>query len=295
MEIEVGTADSVTIYTLLEDYTGYGTSLYAQHGVSFLLDVTAKNEGKKVLFDVGQSAQPLLHNMEVMGLDPKTIDMIFLSHCHYDHTGGLVGVLKAMEKDSIPVVAHPEIFRVNLATDPYLRHVGLIGENTREKVEEYGGRWILVKDPMKLMEGVVTTGEVSMEERVSFEKKVTLDLYNIEGGTLVKDSLLDDISLVIKTPSGLIAVSGCSHAGVVSIVKKSMEISGSGRLRAVIGGYHLIDATEERIEETIKSLKELKVEKIYTGHCTGLKAECRFLTEFREDFEKLHCGKIMKF
>jgi 7,8-dihydropterin-6-yl-methyl-4-(beta-D-ribofuranosyl)aminobenzene 5'-phosphate synthase len=85
--------DGLTIYTLLEDYAGYETTFYGQHGVYFLLDVVTGNMRRRILFDAGQSGKPILYNMEKMGLNPKEIDMIFLSHCHYDHSGGLVEIL----------------------------------------------------------------------------------------------------------------------------------------------------------------------------------------------------------
>ena len=295
VKIEVGTADSVTVYTLVEDWGAEGTSFYAQHGVSFLLDVTTETTRKRVLFDAGRCAQPILQNMDLLKLDPSTIDMICISHSHLDHTGGLVEMLKAMKKTCIPVVAHPDIFKVKLLTDPYLRNIGLLEANTKEKVEEYGGRWVLVRNPMKLMEGVVTTGEIPLDKRVSFEKKTTLNSYMIEDGALVKDPLFDEISLAVKTRKGLVVISGCSHAGIVSIAKRSIEITHSKNLRAVIGGFHLCDFKEERTKQIMKSLKELKAEKIYAGHCTGFEAECMFLNEFGEDLEKLHAGKIMQF
>jgi 7,8-dihydropterin-6-yl-methyl-4-(beta-D-ribofuranosyl)aminobenzene 5'-phosphate synthase len=286
----IGKVDGLTIYTLLEDYAGYETTFYGQHGVSFLLDVVTGNMRRRILFDAGQSGRPILYNMERMGLNPKEIDMIFLSHCHYDHTGGLVEVLKAIGR-KVPVVAHPSIFRRNLVKEQNFRHVGI--EVTKEEMEKYGSEWILDSQPRKLMEGITTTGEIPKEEKVDFEKEVTLGLYTIEDGMLIKDEILDDVSLAIQNEEGLIIVSGCSHAGIVSITKKSKQITGSPKVKAIIGGYHLIDAEDERIKKTVKSLKELEVKKIYTGHCTGLKAECEFMREFGGRFEKLHSGKII--
>ena len=286
----IGKVDTLTIYTLLDDYAGYETMFYGQHGISFLIDVAAGNIRRRILFDTGQSGKPILYNMANMGLNPEEIDTIFLSHCHYDHTGGLVEILKAVGR-KIPVVAHPRIFRRNLVKEENFKHVGI--RETREETEKYGAEWILDSQPRKLMEGVTTTGEITKEERADFEKEVTLGLYTIEDGTLIRDDMLDDTSLVIQTGKGLIIVSGCSHAGIVSITKKAKQITGSHKVKAVGGGYHLIDAEDEKIEETVKNLKELEVKKIYTGHCTGLKAECKFFREFGGRFEKLHSGKII--
>jgi len=286
----IGKVDTVTIYTLLEDYAGYETTFYGQHGISFLIEVANGNMRRRILFDAGQSGKPILYNMENLKLNPKEIDMIFLSHCHYDHTGGLVELLKAVGRN-VPVVAHPNIFRRNLVKEENFRHVGI--KETKEETEKYGAEWILDSQPRKLMEGITTTGEIPKEERVDFEKEVSLGLYTIEDGMLIRDEMLDDISLVIQTGEGLVIVSGCSHAGIVSITNKSKQITGSPKVRAIIGGYHLIDAEDERIKKTVRSLKELGV-KIYTGHCTGLRAECEFLREFGVRFEKLHSGKIIR-
>jgi 7,8-dihydropterin-6-yl-methyl-4-(beta-D-ribofuranosyl)aminobenzene 5'-phosphate synthase len=77
------------------------------------------------------------------------------------------------------------------------------------------------------------------------------------------------------------------------MVKKAINISGVNKVYAVIGGFHLIEADNERIVTTIKALKKLGVKKIYTGHCTGFKAENMFIEEFKEDFDRIHAGKVI--
>jgi 7,8-dihydropterin-6-yl-methyl-4-(beta-D-ribofuranosyl)aminobenzene 5'-phosphate synthase len=287
----VGKVESATVYTLLDDYSGYDPSFYGQHGLSFLIDVIAGSARKRILFDTGQSGKPILYNMGKMGLNPKHIDMVFLSHCHYDHTGGLIEMLRAID-ETVTVIAHPSIFRRNLKEQNF-RHVGVY--DSKEEIEKYGAKWILDSHPRKLMDGVITTGEIPIGERVDFERETTSSLYTIVDGKLVQDDMLDDVSIAIKTGESLVVVSGCSHAGIVSIVKRSMQVTGSDRIKAVVGGYHLIDAKRERIEQTVKNLEDLRVEKIYTGHCTGIKAECSLLSEFGVNFEKLHSGKVMRF
>ena len=77
------------------------------------------------------------------------------------------------------------------------------------------------------------------------------------------------------------------------MTKKAIKISGINQVYAVIGGFHLIDAKYERIQYTVSALKEIGIKKVYTGHCTGLRAEKAFADVLRKDFEKLHSGKIM--
>ncbi len=272
------------IYTLVEDYSGYASPFLGHHGISFLIE----HRRKRILFDVGQSEKPILYNMGMLGLEPESIDYIFLSHCHYDHTGGLLGMLKAIKR-RIPVIAHPLIFRKHFITKPYLRHVGI--PFSKEEIEKLAELYLL-DEPFQIIEDIYSTGEI--RKREDFEK-ATLELYTVKDGKLVRDELLDDMSLVVKTSQGLVVVSGCSHAGIVSIIKRAVEITGVKKVRAVIGGFHLIDASSERIKQTIKAFQELDVEEVYTGHCTGLKAEAEFLKAYGDKFHKLHSGMVIEF
>ena len=292
--LDIGKTKKLDVYTLLEDYAGYDTTFYAQHGISFLIDATSdKGVRNRILMDVGQCSKPVLRNMELLGIDPKSIDIIVLSHCHYDHVGGLIGVLKSIGKE-VPIVAHEDIFRPHLVVEPMLKHVG-IGKDIIKESEENGGYWILTREPVKLMRGITTTGEIQEEEREPFERDTVKGLYTIGKKGLILDQLLDDISLAVSTPKGLVIISGCSHAGIVSIVKRSVKLAGDEKIRAVIGGFHLISAKEDRIFKVIESLKSMKVRKIYTGHCTGFNAEYMLYREFGSDFIKLNCGKIIRF
>lgn len=289
---ELGKVEKLKIYVLAEDHAGYDALFWAQFGTSFLISCKTGEVEKNILFDAAIFAEPILHNMKLLELDPKKdIPMIVLSHCHFDHTGGLVGILKEIGKQNIPIIAHPGITRTVVEMEPYLWSIGLTTENTKESIEKEGGKWILTKEPIKLAPGVITSGEIERD----FEKKVTLSSYNLEAGSLVKDEILDDMSLYLDTMAGLVIVTSCSHAGIVNIVKQGIKLTGEDKVKAVIGGFHLLDADKERVKLTVKMLKDLGVEKIFTGHCTGLKAEAAFLNTFGENFEELYSGKIMKF
>jgi 7,8-dihydropterin-6-yl-methyl-4-(beta-D-ribofuranosyl)aminobenzene 5'-phosphate synthase len=51
--------------------------------------------GRTLLFDTGSNGRVLLRNMAVLGADPAAVDLLFLSHPHWDHMGGLDSVLEA--------------------------------------------------------------------------------------------------------------------------------------------------------------------------------------------------------
>ena len=292
--MNTGVADSLKIYILADDYAGYNSPFWAQHGISILIEVRFSDNVRRILFDTASYAEPILFNMNLLNIDLKTIDMIVLSHNHFDHTGGLLGVMKKINKE-LPIFAHPNIFKVSFSTEPEFMYAGIppLRGGTKESIEKLGGIWILSKDPIKLTPGVFTLGEITKDEKVDFEREVTIKLYKLEDGKLTPDEIEDEIGIAINTEKGLIVIGGCSHPGIVSMIKKTINVSGIDKVYAVIGGFHLIDADVQRIQSTIEAFKKMGIRKIYAGHCTGLKAEAMFSKEFGEAFEKLHSGKVI--
>lgn len=122
--VNIGEADKLRIYALAEDYAGYNSPFLAQHGVSFLIEVEFGGNKPRVLFDTASYADPILFNMKILGINPKTVDMIILSHSHFDHTGGLLGIMKKVNKE-IPIFAHPNIFKVSFAMEPEFMYAGV--------------------------------------------------------------------------------------------------------------------------------------------------------------------------
>lgn len=238
--------------------------------------------------DAGQSALPILHNMKLLDIDPASIDAVVLSHCHYDHTEGLVDTLKAIGRKNIPVIAHPGIFRPNYIFNPFIRNIGVMKENGSKAIEDAGGLLVLVDEPFEIMPGVIATGVVPRKR--DFEKQ-GIGTYNIEDGKVSPDEIIDDLSLAVKVKGkGLAIISGCSHAGIINIIEWSREISMEPKVGVVIGGFHLIEASQDRIEKTAQALKTLNVGRVITGHCTGLAALCEFSRVLGDRFEHLHVG-----
>jgi len=285
---EIGELNSLKITVLTEDSVLYESHYLGQHGVSFLLEGAKGSDVMRILVDVGQNSQALFNNMKLMNISPSIIDAVVLTHCHYDHTQGVARMLREIGRRDIQVIAHRDIFRLNFVTEPYPRHVGIMPGDSGEEIEKAGGSLFLTKDPVKLMSGITTTGEV---KRQSDFEEVGIALKTIQNGEVVDDQMLDDISVVANvTGKGLVIVTGCSHAGIVNIARHAIELTGCEKIEGILGGLHLVDAPDVRIKRTVEELSKLNPEWICAGHCTGFKAQVELYLAFRERFSPLHTG-----
>lgn len=286
--------DRMNLTVVAEDSVLYESPYWGQHGVSFLVEAYHRNIRKNTLVDVGQNHEALLHNMKEMNISPEIIDSIVLTHCHYDHTLGVVEMLRAIGKEDLPVIAHPSIFRLNFIDNPYLRHVGVMQVDSKDQIEANGGTLYLTDDPFQLMPGLITTGEV--KRQTDFEEVgIALKTINEEGKIIV-DSMDDDISLVANfKDKGIVIITGCSHAGIVNIVKQAVEISEKEKIESIIGGFHLVEAPLDRIKKTVEALSEFDINTIFAGHCTGFRAQAELYHIFKDKFLPLQTGMRFEF
>jgi 7,8-dihydropterin-6-yl-methyl-4-(beta-D-ribofuranosyl)aminobenzene 5'-phosphate synthase len=169
--------------TVVYDNNAYKKGLKTAWGFSCLIRGTEKT----ILFDTGGDGPLLLRNMKGMGIDPRQIDLIVLSHIHGDHVGGLRSIL---EKNPDVVVYLPESFP----------------ENFRDDVKGYGAKMVDVHGPFKICENVYSTGEMGtwIKEQsliVQAEKGIIVITGCAHPGILemvkkAKDLIKDDVLLV---------------------------------------------------------------------------------------------------
>lgn len=283
-----GELDELEIIVLCEDSVMYESPYLGQHGISLLVRARSGGFARNILMDVGQNPAALLGNFPLMGADPKEIDGVVVTHCHYDHTQGLTEVLRVIGKSDLPVVAHPSLFRLNFITAPYLRHVGVMKGDAEDHLREAGAELYLSFDSLPLMPGLFTTGEI--RRQTDFEE-VGISLATLEEGRLKKDEMRDDVSLVARVRGKPpVVMTGCSHAGIVNILKQVSEMCGSRAFENVLGGLHLVEAPEERIRKTCESLKGFDIKAIMPGHCTGFRAQAALYAVFGKAFTPLQTG-----
>lgn len=287
---DIGEVSGLKITFLMDDYAGYNSEYLASHGISLLMDIAAGEVRRRVLLDVGPNPIPLLFNMKKAGIDPSTIDMIYLSHCHYDHTFALADILKEMKKN-VMIIGHPDIFRKNFSLKPCLEEIGTSDRNSLDNLASLGGQFIPVRHPFPLMKGVISSGEVARVN--SFEGK-GIGTYNLVDGELRPDELLDDLSLIINLrDKGLLIVTGCSHSGIINIVEHAVKITGIEKVHGIIGGLHLVSADDRVIDTTIDHLEKFNPRLLAPGHCTGMKAQYRIAERFGERCLLPHSGKVI--
>lgn len=281
--------DSLEIVVAAEDSVEFESPCLGQHGLSIIVTAASGSLQKRVLMDVGQHPGALLGNMRLLGVEPGSIDAIVVTHCHYDHTMGLAEVVASIGKRDLPVIAHPSLFRPNLVSAPVAKHIGVPSADSEANVRDAGGLWCLTRDPFPVMPGLFTTGEIA---RVTAYEDVGIGgLSTIADGRLVPDPMPDDLSLVAKVRGRApVVLTGCAHAGIVNILGQVASMCGAQEFENVIGGFHLVEASEDRIEKTMAGISRFKPKAITPGHCTGFRAQAAMYAAFGKAFAPLRTG-----
>lgn len=258
-----------------------------EHGFSAFIET----DHGRFLFDTG-SGHSIISNSLILNRDLKTIGKIFLSHGHYDHTAGLPEVLKL--KGRVDVHVHPHVF---------LDRIAVLKENGKETkrfvgipykkayLESLGANFIFNDDFLEVEKGIFLTGEVP--RKTSFEKPDPRLFSEMEGKT-THDLFLDDQSLILDTDKGIVLILGCAHPGMINIIYHVINKMGKEKFHAILGGTHLDFLTPEQLEESVKALKKLEIEKIGVSHCTGMRAAFRLHQEFGDRFFYGCVGSVLE-
>jgi 7,8-dihydropterin-6-yl-methyl-4-(beta-D-ribofuranosyl)aminobenzene 5'-phosphate synthase len=265
--------------TTLSENTAAGGCI-GEQGLSMFIEA----DGMKILFDTG-AGKAAVYNADLMGIDFSSVDVIVLSHGHYDHTGGLYEVIRRAGKKEI--IAHQDVWARKYGsmdnTPP--RYVGI--PFVREVLEVMGASFRLTDKPVNISKHITTTGKVPM---LNDYEKVETYLCVMDGEEMEQDELNDDLSLVIDTDYGLVVILGCAHHGIVNNLKQAQRVTGKELIYAAIGGTHLIHASKERIEKTATALEEMGVQYLGVSHCTGFAASAFLAGRFGDRFFQNNAG-----
>lgn len=264
-----------------------GDALLAEHGFSCLVTVEKAGRAVRVLFDAGLTPHGLVENMRRLEISPGDVDIVVLSHGHWDHTTGMDGFAAAVGRASLPVLIHPEFWsRRRLA--PLGRDPVELPTTSRGALEGAGFEIVEERQPSFLLEGsLLVTGEV--DRTTEFEQGFPIHQANREGRWQPDPLILDDQALVARVRGrGLVVLTGCGHSGIVNIVRYARRLTGEDRVHAVIGGFHLGGPLFEKvIAPTCDALAAFEPDHLVPCHCTGWRAihaiAARFPTAFLQN------------
>jgi 7,8-dihydropterin-6-yl-methyl-4-(beta-D-ribofuranosyl)aminobenzene 5'-phosphate synthase len=248
------------------------TQPIAEHGFSALVQVKRGSNQGTILYDTGVSSKGTLHNIDALQIDTKAIQAIVISHGHGDHCMGLPGLMQRMGARNVPLILHPEAylerkFVLPNGFEPYLappRKSDLQKEGV-EVIEEVG-------PSMLVDEMVLVSGEIA--RTTPFETGIPIHWAKREGTWEPDPFITDDQCIIVNVRNrGLVIVTGCSHAGIINVVRNAQAITGIHEIYAIIGGLHLTGGLFEKIiPQTVAALEEINPRYLVACHCTGWKA-----------------------
>lgn len=266
------------IVCLIENTPGAACLPY-EHGLSVYIE-TARH---KILADTGASGSAI-QNANTLGLDLRQVDILFLSHGHYDHAGGI-----------------PSFVSLNAEAEIYMqRTAGLDYYGSDPEGYRYIGidKSIMASPQLRILDGTV-----DLDEEITFLSGFTgrryfsmsnRRLFRLDAKRFVPDIFDHEQALVVRENGQYLLFSGCAHNGILNILDRFRAVYGRNP-DLVISGFHFMKngaySAEEihDIEETARELAEMQTV-FYTGHCTSEPAYELLKPILGDRLHKLHTG-----
>ena len=247
------------IITILVDNNA-APGLAEEHGFSAWIE----HGNDCILFDTGQG-QALETNAQVLDINLDQTTLVVLSHGHYDHTGGLGVVLSATSATKIAYGEGITRRRLSCHEGREIRDIGM-PQTCIDQLERLSeSRRLLIDQPHRIQPRIGITGPIP--RRIDFEDAGGPFFFDQTRQSA--DPISDEIAVWIETEEGLVIITGCCHAGIINTVERIREITGQKRVQGIIGGLHLLHASEQRIQSTFDYLAALQPKFLMPCHCTG--------------------------
>ena len=254
------------VTALTENTTEIG--LRTEHGLSLYIET----DDKKILFDSGQT-ELFAENAGHLGIDLSSVDMMILSHGHYDHGGGL--------KKFIEINKKAPIYMSRYAFEPHYngteKYIGL--DSSLENSER-----IIFTDEITKISDKLTL--YSCNDREKMTDLGSFGLNMLENGRLVPDDFRHEQYLLIKENGKRILISGCSHKGINNI--ESWFIPD-----VLIGGFHFSKLPLDSVLSSCAKQLDSYNTDYYTCHCTGTE-QFEFMKQHMKRLDYISTGMIFE-
>jgi 7,8-dihydropterin-6-yl-methyl-4-(beta-D-ribofuranosyl)aminobenzene 5'-phosphate synthase len=258
-------AESVSV-TILSSNLANGNTV-GEWGFSALVEV----DGRCILFDAGNFPDTVIRNAKALNVDLSCVSDVVLSHFHADHTTGLmplVADLRPSNPDAIRRVHVAEGFFLSRrwpGTGDDVEGNNMIAR--RAELETAGVRFIEYSGPTEISPSVWITGPV---ERTHSENTYARSVRVMIDGEWVEDYVPDSQGLTVVTAKGPIVLLGCGHSGSVNLLEQVQRSIQDQSIHALMGGMHLFSADDQTLGWTADKLREIGLQNLMAGHCTGI-------------------------
>ncbi len=243
--------------TVLIENKNFNPALESEHGLSFFVE----GENSTFIFDCGHTGLAW-KNAVALGVDLTAINFAVISHAHYDHAGGFPSLINYVT---------PKILYTGI--DFWIEKFSRADENfaykgagfTADDLTRWNIQQKICHDVLQIDEKIFLVG--NFERRFNFE---TIPKKFVRGENKSPDTFSDEICMVLRGDDGLTVIVGCSHVGILNILSTVAKRFDEKIIR-VIGGVHLLNADDERIDKTLTVLKNFGVHDLKLCHCSGEK------------------------
>ena len=262
-------------------------TLHNEWGLSLWLESQRADEQRTLMLDYGYSPAVLQNNMELIGVDPRKLDALILSHGHFDHFGGLLGFLdryRAVLPADVKLYAGGEDNFCHRLNGPASQLFDF-GTLNRRELAVRKITTVLADQPVVIAGQAFTTGRIQRNSielvlpntHVEFGVKdgagCNASLYLPPGmdGKIVPDEHIHEHATCFHVRGkGLVVITSCGHVGIVNAVRQAQEVSGVEKVHAIVGGFHLGPAPKDYLAQVVGEIRKLKPDVLIPMHCSGL-------------------------
>lgn len=272
------------ITTLIENNNS-NEKLKSEHGLSLYIET----DENKILFDTGKT-DLFIQNAHELNINLQEIDIVVISHGHYDHIGGLLHFLKINQKAKI--FLKKEIFNYQYFSirKDQKKEIGYSPD-----LLDYKDRFVFLESAFYYIDNLYFFANI---DKIYLLPKGNEILFKQKDNKQTKDDFQHELIFAINSTNGLSVFCGCAHNGILNTISTVQRFLYNKKIKTVIGGFHLIDSNEFVKTETNDEITFIATELkrisngvvYYTGHCTSSNAFNILQSVLGINLQKLEIG-----